>query len=459
MKYTLIMREALWSITAVLASFLATYALCIRFGHDPSPAVLSAALAVGLMRRPDRFSPSALLMKLLALPLIAIVAGFIGFMFHLSPIAGAALFTCALAISVWLRNFGERGAAAGSVIALAFMAILVVPVHSAPGTRLQTALLVIAGGVIAFLISAIVLYLALPAAIVPKPQRPSHARRPVREGKLPPATRAALQMFAALVLAFACGLTIFREHWPWVVLSAFIVTSGAMGRGDAVYKAILRFGGAVGGTLGALLVSQIAFPNSASYAAAVFVVLFMGIWLRSINYAFWAACATLIFALLQGSHNAAALPLFGMRVLCIVVGAICGIAATWLVYPVRTENVVRLRVAEALASLREILAAHSAGGLHDSHLEMVRYHQAQLERLAPPVRLHRAILRGSETESHPAALIERVHALLGDVRNPAFDRSHVAAEMRRIGELLKQRSANVSAAERTPEQPTGADKV
>lgn len=205
----------------------------------------------------------------------------------------------------------------------------------------------------------------------------------------------ALQMLVALALAFAIGMPLFREHWSWVVLTAFIVCSGAIGRGDAIYKAIQRFGGAVGGTLVAALFARIALPSGTGSAALIFVVLFIGIWLREINYAYWAACATLIFALLQGSQGADPLPLFVVRVIAIVAGALCAIAATWFVFPIRTELVVRRRVADARDALR------AGARVRDLHA-----HLAQLDRVAPPVRLHRRVFGEPKDGKHPATLID-----------------------------------------------------
>ena len=217
-------------------------------------------------------------------------------------------------------------------------------------------------------------------------------------------TRMALQMLVALVLAFAIGMFAFPKHWSWVVLTAFIVCSGAVGRGDAIYKGLLRVGGAIGGTLVAALLARVAMPNGAVNAAIIFVVLFFGIWLRTVNYAYWAACATLIFALLQGSQGTDAGPLFALRVLCIVVGALCAIVATWFVYPIRTELLVRRRVADARAALRDVVR-----GLGDHDL---RHHLAQLERVAPPVRLHRAVFGAKGDAPHPATLIDETQARL-----------------------------------------------
>jgi len=227
-------------------------------------------------------------------------------------------------------------------------------------------------------------------------------------------TRMALQMLVALVLAFAIGMLAFPQHWSWVVLTAFIVCSGAVGRGEAIYKGVLRLGGAVGGTLAAAALTRVTFPNGVAGAATIFLVLFFGMWLRTINYAYWAACATLIFALLQGSQGASPAPLFAVRVVCIIVGALCAIAATWFVYPIRTELLVRRRVADAVAALREAAAGTGAPDL-DHHLR-------QLARVAPPVRLHRMVFGEPKAAKHPATLIDQTQARLRDAiaRRAAF---------------------------------------
>jgi 5-amino-6-(5-phosphoribosylamino)uracil reductase len=213
-------------------------------------------------------------------------------------------------------------------------------------------------------------------------------------------TRMALQMLVALALAFTLGMVAFGQHWAWVVLTAFIVCSGAVGRGDAIYKGVLRLAGALAGTLVAAAVSRLS-RNGIESATLIFVALFFGIWLRNINYAYWAACATLIFALLQGSAGIDPLPLFAIRLLAIVAGALCAIVATWFVYPIQTEALVRKRVGEARDALR------AGAGVRELH-----FHLAQLERVAPPVRLHRRVFGEREDGRHPATLIELMQGRL-----------------------------------------------
>jgi hypothetical protein len=436
------LRNAIVVMVAVLASFGATYALCVDVGVGPSPAILAATLAIGSMRRSEELSARGLLRRLIALPLLALAAGLVGLAFLRVPILGAALFCIAIFLSVYLRKFGDGAAGIGRTIALPMLALLVVPVaiHARAGL-LVSGLLVVGAGVIAVCFASALQYAARRmrllslksvAAHVP-PRKPQGAAK----GALPISTRMALQMLAALVLAFVVGMSVFREHWPWVVLTAFIVCSGAIGRGDAIYKCLLRLMGAIGGSFVASLATLLTFPNQETYAALVFVVLFVGIWLRPINYAYWAACATVIFALLQGSHGAGALVLFAARLAAIVVGVLCAIAATWFVYPLRTEQVIRRRVADALAAMVPI-AAGDAGAMDGSQrLAVLNAHAERLERVAPPMRLHRAIFCRQGEPEHPAALIDRTHALLAQARNPEVDRAKLGAELRLLGRSLR----------------------
>ncbi len=381
------------------------------------------------MRRPEPLQWRRIAVRLVALPLIALAAGLVGAALLRVPVFGAVLFVAGIALSIALRRFGERGAAIGRTIALPFMAILVVPISLHGASRGALFLLVLAAGAAAMLCATGAWYVGARLGWLQPQQNAARKPRPVaRPGTLDIATRMALQMLVALALAFAIGLLAFPRHWPWIVLSAFIVCSGAISRGDAIYKALLRFGGAVAGTLAAAAISRVPIPNPNVDAALVFGVLFIGIWLRPINYAYWAACATLIFALLQGARGQNASALFGERVLCIVIGALCGVAATWFVYPIRTEQLVRRRVADALGAMREVLA----GGSPD-----LDRHAAELSSVAPPVRLHRAVFGAKNADDHPATWLDRAHRLLPKLQTTGFDRAEVGAEMRRLGALIR----------------------
>jgi hypothetical protein len=416
------------AMAGTLASFLVAYALCVRLGTNASPAVLSAVLCLGLTRAPERHGVAVLLRRLATIPVIALGASLVGATFLHAPVAGAALFVVGMTASVALRDYGRLASALGRTLALTLIAMLVVPVaiDRSGGIGVTIALL-LAAAVIAQCCAWAAIELARRAgltAITEKMPPPKPGReRSERSATLSVTQRMAPQMTVALTAAFVLGMLVFRLHWPWVVLSAFIVTSGAIGRGDALYKALLRVAGAIGGTLVAALLTFVHVANSVEYAALIFAVLFAGIWLRQINYAYWAACATLLFALLQGPQTGSGFELFGIRVLCIIVGAACGVAAAWFVFPIRSSHVVKRRLADAMGDMRDVLGGEPRD---------LEHHAAQLERIAPAWRLHRTVLAREEPHAHPATWIDRAHALLAHMRGEDFDRRKAGAELKSL---------------------------
>jgi hypothetical protein len=420
--------EGVPAMAGTLASFLITYALCERVGTNASPAILSAVLCLGISRAPERHGFVALLRRCIAVPVIALGVSLIGFTFLHAPLAGAMLFTLGMSASVALREYGRVASAMGRTIAFTLIAMLVVPVaiDRSAGVGV-TIVLLLAAAIVAQLCAWGATALANiggspPISAGVPPQRKKSVGKP-EAGKLSSTHRMALQMLVALTLSFAIGMTVFRLHWPWVVLSAFIVTSGAIGRGDALYKGLLRVAGAISGTLVAELLTFVHVGSSVEYAALIFAVLFVGIWLRQINYAYWAACATLLFALLQGPQSSPGVALFGTRVVCILIGAVCGVLATWFVVPIRSSHVVRRRLADAMGDMRDVLTGETRD---------LEHHTAQLERIAPAWRLHRTVLAREAPHAHPATWIERAHALLAHMRGTDFDRRKAGADLKKL---------------------------
>jgi hypothetical protein len=167
----------------------------------------------------------------------------------------------------------------------------------------------------------------------------------------------ALQMAAALAGAFAAGRSAFGFHWTWTVLTAFIVSSGNRGRGDVTQKAVLRIGGAVGGTLIATVLAN-AFPAHDNWSVVViFAVLAVAVWLRPISYAFWAAGMTAALALLYGFFGEQGSHLLLERLEGILLGAVIAVAAAWLVLPIRNVDVIRRHLAIALGEIARRVSA------------------------------------------------------------------------------------------------------
>jgi hypothetical protein len=410
--------EAFVGIAAVIASFLTMYAVGVRLHTGPTAAIMSAVLALTLARRP-RTAHASPWLTAATLPLVAVASAFVGHLLVSVPVLGALLFIAALFVSVWLRQFGARAAALGTVIAQPFHGILIVPIRpNAPGGPWVNLALVVCAGLVALGWIAVVRFLASRGGwqATKAAQGRGPEPRPSKAGGPSVTTRMAVQMAVALGAAFAIGLLFFRDHWGWIVITAFIVCSGARGRGDAAYKGLMRLGGALAGTVGAALIQIAAIPSGTATAVAIFAALFVAMALRERNYAYWAGCITLVLALLQRTEGAPALSLLVVRLEGIFIGALCGVLATWFVYPIRTESVVRRRVAEVLAALDDLFhEGHWSANERSAKLAVVEHRVAEMDRAAPPVELHlRVFARGAE--EHPASWIAVVRELVAHAR-------------------------------------------
>ena len=356
---------ALHSLPEALLAFAAallTLGCAELLAPGPGSAVLAVVLSLSLARsRLDR-DRRGRIEAAVALPLVGLAATGVGLLLRDLPWIGAVAFTVGITLSVWLRQFGEAARRAARLIALPFVTVLTVP-HVAGSTHgpLPPMLVPVLVALIALgwvsLLDALgrrLRWLAEP------PAAPAHAagapRASSKGGMRPSATtRMALQMAMALALAFAVGHLVFGTHWPWVVITAFIVHSGNRGRGEVAWKSLLRLGGAAAGTLAAAALATPAAASGHAGAALILVALFLGTWLRRLNYAWWALFVTLALALLQGYAGHPADAAMAERLAAIATGAALGVAVAWCVLPVRSVDVLRRRLADALATLAEAL--------------------------------------------------------------------------------------------------------
>jgi uncharacterized membrane protein YccC len=216
-------------------------------------------------------------------------------------------------------------------------------------------------------------------------------------------TRMALQMAVALGAACALGHLFFGERWTWTLLSAFVVSSGNRGRGDVLHKAGLRLVGAGLGTLGATLIAGQLARGDRTALVVLFVVLGLALALRNRSYAFWAGGVTAMLALLHGYYGEGGSGLLRERLLGVLLGCAVGVAAAWVVTPVRSRDVLRARIAECLAALSADLA-DDAGAATRFPAALVR-----LDELRPTWRAH-ALLPGS-AGAPPLEAIAALHGL------------------------------------------------
>ncbi|MFI6151243.1 FUSC family protein [Kitasatospora sp. NPDC051170] len=396
-------RSAVVTSAAMMVAFLLAWLLETLAGLNPDVVVLAVVLTLSLGRalRPGRGPVQGVVPLVLAV--VAVGAGGVGRLLQEHPNAGGTVFTLALGLSVWVRRFGPQAARLGTLIALPFIGLLVAPMPLPPGAAQPL------WGAVAAVIAYASVVLARSVADRTGFTAPAPSDEPVRpapqpRGRVAVSTRMALQMTVAVGASFALGRWAYPDHWPWLVLTAFIVCSGNRGRGDVLHKAGLRVVGAGLGTLAATPLAGLFGPGDRRSIVVILAVLAVATCLRAVNYAYWAGAVTAALSLLYGYFGQTGQALLVQRLAAIVLGAALAVAASWLLLPVRSRQVLRGRAAALLTALGELADAvrHRPEGV-GHHRARCQEALRRVEEVARPPQLHRLLTRRLSARRRPAA--------------------------------------------------------
>jgi len=391
-----------------------------------------------------------------------------GHLMSAHPDVGDIFFVLLMAASIWTRRFGPRAARAGLLIVAPLIAVLITgqggPGQAGLGWVVLVALIAAAWVSICQLL-AVRTGFASPAQSTMTPARPS-ARPSTR--RISASTRMALQLGTALAAAFVTGRLLWPDHWSWVVLTAYIVCGGAAGRGDVLLKGVLRTAGAAIGTLVAAGIAGAFGPRADATVVLMFAALTAATWLRELSYAYWAGIVTAVLSLLYGWFGEAPGALLDTRLEGILVGAALGIAASWLILPVRTADVIKRRSADALAVLSGLLAVDpmDPAALRRGQAEFDQ-RVALLGRIAQPPRAQRLLFSrwwpraasGADTIDAITSLTRPVRAFAQSTDDPLGENAlrAVASNVVAVRLAIGRRSGRgYEAAVLPPDGPRGA---
>ncbi len=329
--------EAALTMTAMLLCWGVALWLEGAAGLHTDVLVLAVALTLTLARTQRTADTRRRLTALVLLPVTAGASIFVGRLLASHYVLGAAVYTAGMALAIWIRRFGPTATKVGTLLALPLVALLVVPGPALP-PKAQSGLVTWGWSALvgALVCGAVWLVQGLGDRFGPQGWRAeSDPGQPARRSRLHPrpSTRMALQMAAGIAAAFAVGRLFFDDHWPWVVLTAYVAASGNRGRTDVLRKGIERLAGAAVGTLLAAGVASIGVTGDTS-VALMFAVLAVALWLRPLNYAYWAAGMTCALSLLLGYFGQDALHLLPTRLEGIAVGAVLSVVSAWWLLPV-----------------------------------------------------------------------------------------------------------------------------
>ncbi|MEV5959249.1 FUSC family protein [Streptomyces sp. NPDC051987] len=327
--------EAGLTMTAVLLCWGAALALEGAAGLHTDVLVLAVALTLTLSSTQRTADTRRRLISLVLLPATAAASIFVGRLLAAHYAAGAAVYTAGMALAIWIRRYGPAATKAGTLIALPLVALLVVPGPALP-REAQSGLVTWAWSALIATLACCSVWLVQSLGDRFGPWRPAPTPEPpARRSRLHPrpSTRMAFQMAAGIAAAFAVGHLLFHDHWPWVVLTAYVAASGNRGRTDVVRKGVERLAGACVGTLLATGVAAAGITGHTA-VALMFTILTIALWLRPLSYAYWAAGMTCALSLLLGYFGQNAESLLPTRLEGIAVGAVLSVASAWWLLPV-----------------------------------------------------------------------------------------------------------------------------
>ena len=215
-------------------------------------------------------------------------------------------------------------------------------------------------------------------------------------------------MASAIFVSFFVGYSLFPERWSWIVLTAFVVSSGNRGRLDVLYKSVLRVAGSAAGTIIALFLPTLLGTSHfhQQFVLGILILfVFLGVWLRPLGYGWWALCITVALGLLQSMGASSTHTLLWQRLEEIVIGALIAIASAWFILPIHSSAVLRKRMGEALALLSEVLNQEST----PRHVEALINAITTVEELYPTFHACRLLTRHF-ISNHPADWIDLIIA-------------------------------------------------
>jgi len=284
-------------------------------------------------------------------------------------IAGAAVFAAMAGVTVWLRRFGRWWQGVAVVSALPLFAVLVAPMPNVLSWSLLVWVVVAAvvAGVWAFGVA----YLSGGGDDVVAPP-PQVSAAPLAKPRMVSSTRMAWQLSLAIGLAFAAAQLIKLDHLVWPVLTALIVQSNNRGRGDVLWKGTQRLIGALVGTAVATALVGLWPAGDSRSVVAIFVLIGIAAALRPFGYVYWAACVTAGLAFLYGFLGQGGIAELGQRLIGITVGGVIAIAVAWFLLPVRTIDVVKLRMKAVGVALRSGVGASQIAELEAARAELVK---------------------------------------------------------------------------------------
>lgn len=361
-----IWHEALYAAAIIVASLLLLITACmLRKTVGFSSATVAAAAILPLLLSRTTLVNKQIRWYVLALPPGAI---FIAAFIHDHAIWGELLLVAVLSAAIWIRRFGQLFTRIGTVVSLPFVAMLFLPAGIPKSDALYASFFTILDVVAVMGIQMV----SGPKNTIDASTEPSS---PPRKRGMTASTRMSIHMGLTVSLALIFGHLLSATHWNWMVMTSWIVLTGTRSRGEVLEKGLKRIGGASAGTFLASWILSWQCMGPAGIVNLIFFALFLALWWRWKSYAYWAAGITFALGLFYSLCQAEGEVLLLERLQLIMYGGVLAIGVAWFFWPIRTSDLIRLRIASALASLSELLASLQQDGSPSRWSKQLRFYK------------------------------------------------------------------------------------
>lgn len=177
---------------------------------------------------------------------------------------------------------------------------------------------------------------------------------PSRAG-IPASLHRPIQVTVACGLALAAGLILSPSRWYWALITAYLVFNNTRTRADTAIRALNRAAGTVGGVVAGTLVATVLHDQPLVSGLLIPAVLFLAVYNMQTSYGWMIFFFTIGLALLYGLMGMFTPELLFLRLTETLVGGICGVAAAFLILPVRTGGAVETALSNFLDALDELM--------------------------------------------------------------------------------------------------------
>jgi hypothetical protein len=174
---------------------------------------------------------------------------------------------------------------------------------------------------------------------------------------VPAALHRPIQVTLACGLALGLGLALSPTRWYWAAVTAYIVFNNTRTRADTAVRALSRSAGTLGGVLAGTLIATVLQGHALGSALLIPPLIFLAVYNLQTSYGWMIFFLTIALALLYGLMGMFTPELLYLRLTETLVGGLCGLAAAFLVFPVRTGGEVEKALKAFLDAIGALIAA------------------------------------------------------------------------------------------------------